>query len=67
MNVMPVAKQRKHQQQKCDQQQSGSFRRVNRVPPMLVIVLGIGSGHGHIVRRRCLDPGRQGLGVGSDV
>jgi len=42
---MPVAKQRKHQQQKCDQQQSGSFRRVNSVAPMLVIVLGIGSGH----------------------
>jgi cholera toxin transcriptional activator len=50
VDVVPVAKQREHQQQKRNQQQSGSFRRIDCVPAMLVIVLRIGSGHAHIVR-----------------
>jgi cholera toxin transcriptional activator len=60
MNRMPVANQREHKQQKGDQQQSGSFRGVNRVPAVLAggTVLALGVRHEGIVRsagsRGCL-------------
>ena len=53
MNVVPVANQSEDQQHKCDQQQTGGFRRVDRVAVMLVIVLRSGCpGHADIVALR---------------
>jgi hypothetical protein len=49
MNVVPVANQRENQKQKRDHQQSGSFRRVDRVAAVLVIFFGRGMGHANIV------------------
>jgi hypothetical protein len=49
VNAMPVAHQREHQEQKRNQEQTSSLRRVNRVATMLVIVLRSGIGHVDIV------------------
>ena len=49
MDVVPVADQRENQQQKRDQQQAGSFRGVDRVTVMLVIVPRRGVSHADIV------------------
>jgi DNA-binding response OmpR family regulator len=53
VNGVPVPNQSEGQQQKGDQQQTGSFRGINRVPLMLVggIVLAFSLHHGFIVRR----------------
>ena len=61
MDVVPVPNHREDQQQKRDQQQPGCFRRVDRVPVMLVrrIVRRLRGGHGNIVAL--------GLGLGSEV
>jgi hypothetical protein len=64
MNVVPVANQREHQQQKRDQQKAGSFRRVDRVAAGLVIVRGRGIGHAGIV---ALGGSNWVLGLGSWV
>ena len=49
MDGVPVANQREDQQQKSDQQQPGSFRGINGVPAVFV-VLALGVRHEHIVR-----------------
>ena len=51
MNVVAVSDQDEEQQQKCDQQQSSRFRRVNRMPTMLQLGFGrqLGQGHADIV------------------
>jgi len=51
---VPVAHQSEDQQGECDQQQPGRFRRVHRMPVMLVrrfILWGLG-GHADIVAPR---------------
>ncbi len=52
MNGVPVANQRKDEQQEGDQQQAGSFRGINCVPAVLAggIVLALGVSHADIVR-----------------
>jgi hypothetical protein len=50
MNVVPVTNKGENQQHKCDQQQARGFRRINRMP--VVLVLGVvlcGRGHAAIV------------------
>jgi hypothetical protein len=50
---VPIANQSEREQQKCDQQQAGSFRGINRVPAVLVVgvVLVLDVNHDCIVRR----------------
>jgi cholera toxin transcriptional activator len=52
VNGVPVANQGEDEQQKGDQQQAGSFRSINRVPPVLAgrVVLALGVRHEDIVR-----------------
>jgi hypothetical protein len=49
VDLVPVANQRENEQHKRDQQQPGSFRGVDRVAVMLVIVLGSTIRHASIV------------------
>jgi hypothetical protein len=52
MNVMPVANQREGEQQKCDQQQSGRFRCIDRVAALFVrVALGLRGRHADFWRR----------------
>lgn len=37
MNLVPVADEREHQKKERDQQQPRGFRRIHRVPVMLVL------------------------------
>jgi hypothetical protein len=45
MDLAPVAHQRKNQQHERDQQQPGSFRRVDRVAVMMLVIV-----RGRIIR-----------------
>lgn len=51
MDVVPVANEREDQQKKRDQQQAGSFRRVDRVALVLVrgVTVGLWGRHADIV------------------
>ena len=51
MNLVPVTDEGEHQKKKRDQQQSRGFRRIHRVPVVLLIgmILRIWGGHGAIV------------------
>jgi len=51
MNLVPVADKREHQKKKRDQQKPRGFRRIHRVPVMLLIrmILRVWGGHAAIV------------------
>jgi len=51
VNLVPVADKREHQQEKRDQKQPCGFRRIHRVPVVLLIgmILRIWGGHAAIV------------------
>jgi hypothetical protein len=51
MNLVPVADEREHQEKKRDQQQPRGFRRIHRLPVMLLLrmIVLIWGGHAAIV------------------
>jgi len=55
VDVVPIANQGQNEQKKSNEQQPGGFRRVHRVPVVLLrrVVLAFGCGHGGIVALRC--------------
>jgi hypothetical protein len=53
VNSVPITNQSEDEQQESDQQQTGCFRGINRVPLMLAggVVIALSVHHGFIVRR----------------